>query len=137
VCFGEACVKPGFSLLRPPPVTGSHSRPVDPNFADLFRSTTPERFGIDNLDFRIESLVSTTDERACVVLLGHSFDNTMLFESMGADSANNWRFCAAAARHFQSRFRQAICRIERFPAKAALTKLVCTAPQCFKAHRLP
>ena len=60
----------------------------------------------------------------------------MLFERIGADGADNWRFCAAAARDFQRRFRQAICRIERFPAKAALTKLVCKAPQCFKAHRL-
>ena len=58
-------MKPRFSLLRPPPVPAA-TRPVDPNLADLFRCTTPERFGIDNLDFRIESLVSATDERARV-----------------------------------------------------------------------
>ena len=80
--------------------------------------------------------MSATDERARVVLLGDSFDDTMLFERIGAHGADDWRFCAAAAGHFQGRFRQAICRIKRFPTKAALTKLVCKAPQRFKAHRL-
>src|SRR5262249_45345085 len=79
------------------------------------------------------SRLSATDEGACVVFIGCRFDNTMLFERRGADSVG---FCAAAAAHFQRRFRQTVCRIERFPTKAALAECSGKAPQRLKPHWL-
>src|SRR5689334_13137651 len=104
-----------------------------PNLADHSCFTTPERLGIDDLDFGVESRLSATDERACVALFRLGFDNARPFERIGADGAGD---AGAAAAHFQSRFREPVCRIERSPTKAALAKRIRKAPQCLKAHRL-
>src|SRR5690348_8867349 len=88
-------------LFGPAPVTRRHAWTMDPNLTDRVCFTTPERLGIDYLDLGVESRLAATDERACALLLGHSFDNAMLFERSGADGASGWRFCAAAAAHFQ------------------------------------
>src|SRR5437763_1514577 len=107
------------SALSPPvgPVACADAGSMNPNLADLFRFTSPKRLALDNLELRVESCLSATDERACAVSLGHSFVNAMLLERSGADGAGDCRFCAAAAAYLQSRFPQAICRIERLPTQ--------------------
>src|SRR5262245_23641915 len=100
---------------------------MDPNLSDRVHFTTRGGLDIDNLDLGVESRLPATDERACVVLLGDSLDDSMLFERIGADRTEDGRFYAAAARYFQGRFRQAVCWIERFPTKAAFAKLLCKA----------
>src|SRR6185436_10686697 len=99
---------------------------MDPNLADRIHVTTRGRLDIDNLDLGVESRASATDERACGFLLRNSLDDAMLLERIGADGASDGR----ATGHLQRRFRQAICWIERFPAKAAVAKFVCKTLQC-------
>src|SRR5689334_8447951 len=94
---------------------------MNPNLADRVHVTTRGCLDIDNLDLGVESRLPATDERACVVFIGKSLDDVMLFERIVADRAS---YCRSAA-HFQRRFRQTICRIERFATKAAFAKLVC------------
>src|SRR5690349_18754184 len=104
-----------------------------PNLADRVRLTPPQRLEIDNLDLGVEPCFSATDERARMVLLGHSFDHAMLFECVSAESASGG---AAAAAYFQRRFRQSVSRIERFLTKAAVAKRIGKVPQRLHAHRL-